>query len=155
MLFSGKKWMGKSSRLQMFTVPSAIPLNQFPSRSLDVLVISLEACGPLGNFNVLFSLRDKNGSSSNISNILLFRETVNDIGLIDLPLLNKSYTWSNGRRTPTLEHLDRAFISHDWVLSFLRSTLKALPRPRLDHTPLILTAYTFMPLPHRFRFETF
>ncbi|XP_020094103.1 uncharacterized protein LOC109714089 [Ananas comosus] len=94
---------------------------KFPSRSLDVFVISLEACGPLGNFNVLFSLRDKNGSSSNISDILLFRETVNDIGLIDLPLLNKSYTWSNGRRTPTLERLDRAFISHDWVRDFLAS----------------------------------
>lgn len=80
---------------------------------------------------------------------------MNDTGLIDLPLLNKAFTWTNGRRNPTLERLDRALISHDWFLSFPCSTLRALPRPRSDHTPLILSAYTFVPTSRLFRFESF
>nr|CAD1835780.1 unnamed protein product [Ananas comosus var. bracteatus] len=67
----------------------------------------------LGDFNVLLSLQDKNGSPSNISDILAFREAISDMGLFDLPLQNKTFTWSNGRRNPTLERLDRALISQD------------------------------------------
>ncbi len=99
----------------------------------------------LGDFNVLLSLRDKNGSPSNLNDILNFRNVVTDIGLIDLPISNKSFTLSNGRRFPTLERLNRAFVSKDWHLFFPRSTLRALPRPRFDHTPLVLTAYSFVP----------
>lgn len=80
----------------------------------------------LGDFNVLLSLQDKNGLPTCISDILNFREVINDIGLIDVPPLNRSYTWSNGRSISTLERLDCAFISIDWSLSFPRSTLKAL-----------------------------
>lgn len=67
---------------------------------------------------------------------------MNDTGLIDLPLQNRFFTWTNGRRNPTLERLDRAFISQEQLLSFPRSTLKALPRPWSDNTPLILTAFS-------------
>nr|CAD1817158.1 unnamed protein product [Ananas comosus var. bracteatus] len=86
----------------------------------------------LGDFNVLLSLHDKNEPPSNISDILLFREVVNDTRLIDLPVLNKSFTWTNGRRNPTFERFHRVLISQDWHLSFPRSTLKALPRPRFE-----------------------
>ncbi|OAY72639.1 hypothetical protein ACMD2_16617, partial [Ananas comosus] len=72
-----------------------------------------------------------------------------------LPLRNKSYTWTNGRRNPTLECLDRTFISQDWLLSFPNSFLSALPRPRSDHTPLLLSAHTFVPSARIFRFESF
>nr|CAD1838381.1 unnamed protein product [Ananas comosus var. bracteatus] len=108
----------------------------------------------LGDFNVLLSLNDKNGLPSNTADILAFREAISDAGLLDLPILNKSFTWSNGRRNPTLERLDRALISQDWLLRFPRSTLKALPRPRSDHTPLVLSAWTFVPTPRIFRFES-
>lgn len=108
----------------------------------------------MGDFNIILSLQDKNGIPSNISDILAFRATVNDTGLFDVPLQNKAFTWSNGRRNPILERLDRALISQDWLLRFLRSTLKALPRPRSDHSPLVLSAFTFIPSPCLFRFES-
>nr|CAD1834076.1 unnamed protein product [Ananas comosus var. bracteatus] len=109
----------------------------------------------LGDFNVLLSVADKNGLPSSAGDILSFREVVNEIGWIDLPISNKAFTWTNGRGIPTLERLDRAFVSSDWVLFFPRSTLRALPRPRSDHSPLLLSAYTFIPSPNLFRFETF
>nr|CAD1820644.1 unnamed protein product [Ananas comosus var. bracteatus] len=112
------------------------------------------AWAALGDFNVLYSLEDKNGPPSNSNEILQFREIISDIGLMDLPLLNKSYTWTNGRQCPTLERLDRAFISQAWQLSFPSSSLRALPRPRSDHTPLLLSAHTFVPSSCLFRFES-
>lgn len=109
----------------------------------------------IGDFNVLLSLQDKNRTPSNISDILAFREVVNDTRLFDLPFQNKSFTWSNSRNIPTLECLDRALISQDWFLHFPRSTLRALLCPRSDHTPLVLSAFTFVPTPSFFRFESF
>nr|CAD1824707.1 unnamed protein product [Ananas comosus var. bracteatus] len=107
----------------------------------------------LGDFNTLHSLSDKNGLPSNYADILLFREAINDTGLADLPLRNRAYTWSNGRRNPTLERLDRALVSLDWLRLFPSSSLKALPWPRSDHCPLLLTASTFVPHSGPFRFE--
>nr|CAD1842483.1 unnamed protein product [Ananas comosus var. bracteatus] len=111
-----------------------------------------EVWAAIGDFNVLLSANDKNGPPTNVSDILGFRETVNETGLTDLPILNRL---SNGRRSPTLERLDRAFISQGWLSSFPRSTLRALPRPRSDHSPLLLTAFSFVQSSHLFRFETF
>ncbi|XP_020098941.1 uncharacterized protein LOC109717514 [Ananas comosus] len=109
----------------------------------------------LGDFNTLLSPLDKNGTLSSPTHTLLFKELVRDLGLFDLPLLNKSYTWTNARRSPTLERLDRALISQDWQLLFPLSFLRALPRPRSDYSPIVLSAHTFMPSPNLFRFESF
>nr|CAD1826001.1 unnamed protein product [Ananas comosus var. bracteatus] len=114
---------------------------------------SVGAWAVLGDFNTLLSLSDKNGQPSNSAEILLFREAINDTGLADLPIRNRAYTWSNGRQNPTLERLDRALVSLDWLRLFPSSSLKALPRPRSDHCPLLLTASTFVPHSGLFRFE--
>ncbi|XP_020086093.1 uncharacterized protein LOC109708688 [Ananas comosus] len=122
---------------------------------LELRSISATSSGAwvvLGDFNVLLSIQDKNGPTTNINDILSFRETVQESGLIDIPIANKSFTWSNGRVTSTLERLDRVFISNAWTLVFPRSALRALPRPRSDHTPLVLSSYTSANL---FRFEAF
>ncbi len=109
----------------------------------------------LGDFNVLLSSRDKNGPPSLPSGAVGFRTVVRDLDLIDLPLLNKAFTWSNGRRPPTLERLDRAFVSLDWHSLFPRSSLRALPRPRSDHSPVLLCASSFIPASQLFRLEAF
>ncbi len=80
-----------------------------PTFFLELRSICSRAVGHwkvLGDFNVLLSSGDKNGPPSNVNELLNFRSVVADTGLIDLPLRNKSFTWSNGRRIPTLERLD-------------------------------------------------
>ncbi len=109
----------------------------------------------LDDFNVLLSRSDKNGPRSNTSDILNFRRVVAETGLVDLPLRNKYFTWSNGRRIPTLERLDRALVSKCWILFFPRTSLRALPLPRSDHTPILLTASSFVPASPLFRFESY
>ncbi len=109
----------------------------------------------LGDFNLLFSCHDKNGPLANATDTLSFRNVISSLGLLDIPLSNRAFTWSNGRACPILERLDRAFVSRDWQLHFPRSSLKALARPCSDHSPLLLTAYSFVPAPQLFRFESF
>ncbi len=121
----------------------------------DIGARAIGAWALVGDFNLLLSFRDKNSPPSSVSDILFFRNVISDFGLFDLPIYNRSFSWTNGRPNPTLERLDRALVSRDWHFLFSRSTLRALPRPRSDHTPLLLTAFSFVPASHLFRFEAF
>ncbi len=60
----------------------------------------------IGDCNVLLSSLDKNRPLTNTSTVLAFRNVIRGLGLIDLPLRNKLFTWSNGRSCPILERLD-------------------------------------------------
>ncbi len=101
----------------------------------------LRALGPstlgvwamLGDFNITLSLRDKVGPPSSVPDFLSFRSVVNDLGLIDLPIPNRRFTWTNARPNPTLVRLDRVLTCRDWLLLFPRSSLRAIPRPCSDH----------------------
>jgi hypothetical protein len=42
-----------------------------------------------------------------------FCRQLDDVQLSELYLHGKLYTWSNERRRPTLEHIDRAFVDSD------------------------------------------
>ncbi len=122
---------------------------------LDLHGLSPNIWMALGDFNTLFSLQDKSGTPTNVSSILRFRGVINEIGLTDLPLSNRSFTWTNGRRNPTLERLDRAFVSQGWFSAFPNTSLRALPRPRSDHSPLVVSASSYIPAASLFRFESF
>nr|CAD1831745.1 unnamed protein product [Ananas comosus var. bracteatus] len=57
-----------------------------------VLKRKMDEAAALEDFNILPSVQDKNKITSNIFEILKFRELINDIGLLDMPLLNRSFT---------------------------------------------------------------
>ncbi len=89
-----------------------------PSRKLDFFVElkAIKDQAPavwvaMGDFNTLLSLNDKNGAPSSIPTILQFRAVINEIGLLDLPLLNRAYTWTNGGGTQ---------LSNGWIAPSFR-----------------------------------
>jgi hypothetical protein len=43
-----------------------------------------------------------------------FRWLLNDLELSELHLSGRLFTWSNERLHPTLEHIDRMFVSEGW-----------------------------------------
>lgn len=92
----------------------------------------------IGDFNLIYQAADKNNTNLNLNLMTKFRRTLNFCGLKEINLQNRKYTWSNGRRRPTLVRLDRAFCNQNWDLAFGNCLLHALSSSHSDHCPLLL-----------------
>jgi hypothetical protein len=107
----------------------------------------------IGDFNLIRSAQDKNNSNVNGRLIRAFNDCIHNSALLELPLLDRLFTWSNMRDSPTLARLDRAFINNAFNTSFPHTHLSSLPRPTSDHVPLLATIATSVPVCRPFRFE--
>jgi hypothetical protein len=67
-----------------------------------------------------------------------FRSFLNCTGLKEIHLGSHLFTWSNERLHPTLERIDRAFISREWDELYPQHDLQALSTICSDHAPLLL-----------------
>jgi len=114
----------------------------------------IPACWALaGNFNLT------RGADENINGNVhqhladAFNDSIHSLGLIDLPLLDRLFTWSNHQSTPTLARLDRVLLNTPMAAAFPNSSLTSLPKPTSDHTPILLSLSTSIPKPNVFCFE--
>lgn len=64
---------------------------------------------------------------------------VTEFALIDLPLQNTHFTWSNFRSNAACIKIDRVFFSCPRLEKFPAAALKGLPRPISDRYPLLDT----------------
>uniref|UniRef100_A0A453RX17 Uncharacterized protein n=1 Tax=Aegilops tauschii subsp. strangulata TaxID=200361 RepID=A0A453RX17_AEGTS len=53
-----------------------------------------------------------------MNDIFIFNEIIAQLGLLELPLKGRSYTWSNMQDNPLLQQLDWFFTSADWISSY-------------------------------------
>jgi hypothetical protein len=67
-----------------------------------------------------------------------FRSFLNVAALKELHLEGRLFTWNNERAHPTLEKIDRFFISVEWEGLFPNHDLQALSSLGSDHAPLLL-----------------
>lgn len=65
------------------------------------------------------------------------------------------FTWSNGRNRPTLERLDRAFTSLDWLHVHPCHQLRCLSSDCSGHAPLLLVLNTEPWAAPCFRFDNY
>lgn len=70
----------------------------------------------------------------------MFNDLINELALIDPPMSNQSFTWSNMQDNPTSARLDHFLLSTDWDQTFPLYRVEALSRITLDHYPILLTA---------------
>jgi hypothetical protein len=85
--------------------------------------------------------------------MLLFNEAINALGLIELPLYGKKFTWTNKQPSPLLERLDWFFTSSCWTTSFPETSVSSLVMQTSDHWPCNITVSTSIPKGQIFRFE--
>lgn len=64
-----------------------------------------------GDFNMIRYAHEKNNDNFRSAEADAFNECIDSMCLIELPLVDRSFTWSNRRSHPTLEKLDRFFIN--------------------------------------------
>ena len=67
-----------------------------------------------------------------------FSKFIDELELIDLPLLGDNFTWSGGLRNQNMARLDRFLVSQDWIDHHGNVVQLKLPRPTFDHAPLLL-----------------
>ncbi|KAJ3708007.1 hypothetical protein LUZ61_011712 [Rhynchospora tenuis] len=84
-----------------------------------------------------------------------FNDLIRDLNLFDVPLLNKTFTWTNKQPQPIMSRLDRVLLSTRWLSSFPVLNLEALPSIVSDHVPLRLHCKQPASTPKRLRLELF
>ncbi|KAF8672185.1 hypothetical protein HU200_049753 [Digitaria exilis] len=107
----------------------------------------------LGDFNLTRSPSDKNNSNFSAAEASSFNDALNILGVMEIPLRDRAYTWSNNRENPTLVKLDRVFIDLAWGDLFSNTTLSSLTRFASDHVPLLVNVSTRIPRPSCFRYD--
>jgi hypothetical protein len=84
-----------------------------------------------------------------------FHRFITEAALKEVHLEGMIYTWSNERSHPTLEKIDRCFISTEWDLPFPGHELTSMPSIYSDHVPLLLCLDSSFAAKKRFMFLSF
>jgi hypothetical protein len=85
--------------------------------------------------------------------MFLFNEAISSLGLVEIPLLGRHFTWTNKQNSPLLERLDWFFSSESWTLKYPDTTAKAMIMETSDHWPCIMEISSKIPKTKLFRFE--
>nr|CAD39801.2 OSJNBa0071G03.15 [Oryza sativa Japonica Group]CAD40206.2 OSJNBa0019J05.4 [Oryza sativa Japonica Group] len=109
----------------------------------------------LGDFNFYRSTYDRNKVGADMNDIFIFNEIISSLGLLEIPLKGRRFTWSNMQQNPLLERLDWVFTSASWTLTFPNTTVIPLTRNISDHVPCVVKIDTKIPKSPIFRFENF
>ncbi|KAJ1266847.1 hypothetical protein BS78_07G010400 [Paspalum vaginatum] len=72
----------------------------------------------VGDFNFYRALSDRNREGGNMHDIFIFNEIISNLGLLEIPLKGRKYTWSNMQEEPLLEQIDWCFTSSNWISDF-------------------------------------
>ncbi|RVW72586.1 hypothetical protein CK203_060085 [Vitis vinifera] len=106
-----------------------------------------------GDFNVIRRSSKKLGGSRLTSSMRDFDNFIRESELLDPPLRNASFTWSNMQESPVCKRLDRFLYSNEWGQLFPQGIQETLIRRISDHWPIALDTNPFMWGPTPFRFE--
>ena len=60
----------------------------------------------VGDFNFYHSLQDRNRPGGNLNDTLIFNDIIGHLGLVEITLKGRAFTWSNMQQSPLLEQLD-------------------------------------------------
>lgn len=93
----------------------------------------------LGDFNLICQAEDKSNTNIILRLMGQFIILIQDLELIEYPLIGRRFTWSNERQNATLTRIDRIFVSKDWDLSFPYFQLAPTSSNVSDHCPLLLS----------------
>ena len=109
----------------------------------------------IGDFNFMRSSENRNLPGGDVNDIFIFNEIIGHLGLLELPLKGRSYTWSNMHDSPLLEQLDWFFTSTNWISVYPFTEALPLARTASDHVPCVVVIKTSIPKCKIFRFENY
>lgn len=107
----------------------------------------------MGDFNLIRHPHDKNNENFSSSEAAMFNNAIHSLALLEIPLVDRAYTWYNKRDQSTLVRLDRVFVNLAWDSIFPNMALSTLTRLTSDRAPLVTMVSTSIPRPNCFRFD--
>ena len=156
MLTTKFKLASDASEFTLTNVYAPVRRDEKQAFFTELVSVAATICGAwivIGDFNLTRDPADKNNDNFNFAEANNFNDLINSLCLIEIPLADRAYTWSNNWADPTLVRLDRCFVNVEWDAIFPNTTLSSLTRFCSDHVPLLLTACTRIPRGSCFRFE--
>jgi hypothetical protein len=94
----------------------------------------------LGDFNAVLSPEDRRGVNAGTSSNLEmrgFRSFLEDVDLVDLPLLGRRFTWFHANGV-AMSRIDRVWVSLEWLEEWGDCAVWVCSRDVSDHCPLVL-----------------
>ena len=82
-----------------------------------------------------------------------FLDIIEDMRLRGLPLIRGPFTWCGGLNNQSVSRLDHFLVLEGWQDHFNGLLKRVLPRPALDHTPILLDGGGVRKDKTPFRFE--
>jgi hypothetical protein len=87
----------------------------------------------VGDFNMYRNPEDRNREGANTHDMLNFNNAISSLGVVEIPLHGRKYTWTNKQHPPLLERLDWFFTSQNWTLSYPNTVAHSLVMEVSDH----------------------
>jgi hypothetical protein len=108
-----------------------------------------------GDFNLIRSIADRNKPGAHIPDILKFNEAISNLGIIEIPLKDIRFTWSNMQDPPLLAILDWFFSLQCWTIKYPETLAYPLARTTSDHTLCVISIKSNILKSRIFCFENF
>ncbi|XP_072076532.1 uncharacterized protein [Arachis hypogaea] len=101
-----------------------------------------------GDFDEIVQVEERRGSDSLPLSTQDFENWINDMGLVDLPITDRKFTWFRGK---SCSRIDRALVSLELIEAFPETHLRGGPQGLLDHCPIIVEDKRLRDGPRPFR----
>ncbi|XP_057746700.1 uncharacterized protein LOC130965964 [Arachis stenosperma] len=102
----------------------------------------------MGDFNEVIQIEERKDQDRLTASAEDFKDWIQDMQLVDLPLNNRKFTWFRGR---SCSCIDRVLLSVEWIEEFSKIRLKGGPRGLSDHCPIIVEDSKFRGGPRPFQ----
>jgi hypothetical protein len=109
----------------------------------------------LGDFNLMRGPENRNKPGGNFVEMFTFNDAISTLGLNEVELQGRNFTWSNLQPSPLLEKIDWVFTNNSWTPSYPSTSVRALGMDPSDHCPCAKTISTSIPRGRFFRFENY
>ncbi|XP_016198952.1 uncharacterized protein LOC107639906 [Arachis ipaensis] len=106
------------------------------------------ACCFLGDFHEIAQVEERRGLESLSLSAQDYKVWVHDMGLVDLPISDRKFTWFRGQ---SCSRIDRVLVSLEWLEAFPETRLRGGSRGLSDHCPIIVEEKRLRVGPRPFR----
>ncbi|XP_016206246.1 uncharacterized protein LOC107646584 [Arachis ipaensis] len=92
-------------------------------------------CCFMGDFNEIVQVEERKGTGNLTASAEDFKNWIQDMHLVDLPLNDRKYTWFRGS---SCSRIDKVMVSLEWIEEFPETRLKGGSRGLSDHCLMIV-----------------